>query len=157
MAKIKDNDVIIRYENDTYPETGNIEVNGSPVDISDYDVYFYYKEGTKLIRITATKPNAKEGRVAFYPKVTHTQDVTDKNNPVDCEAFTVPGEYIYAIVRSRTIYEPYSDGLYVNINDEFVLYDANNPDHADKDRFTLIEDKMTHKTGKLIISARVGL
>jgi len=155
---------ITRFVNDTSPIRGIIEVNNNYVDLTDYEVYFYYDEiqpdgSIKNIKIKSLFGNVKQGEIAIYPKIQYSWDITDKNNPVNCKPFTIPSPregFDYSIIRTKTTYEKYDKGEYVLIDDNYVTYDPANPDHQGLTRYTKFVEKHTHRVGKLIIMPRVG-
>jgi len=153
---------IIRYKNDTFPISGNVDVDGNAVDLTGWNIYMYYDEkdpdtgAIKNVRIEGNVSDATRGIVAFIPRRRYTFDITDPNNPIEYQPLAVPGLFDYAVVRARISYEVATNGDYVEENGSYVLYDPNNANHTGLVRYNKINEKYTHKVGKLIIEDRVG-
>ena len=148
--------VIFRYENDTYPIVSSVKVNGTPVALNKWDVYFYYNEVdgdvARKIRIEGVMDSRTTGKVKFYPRDKYAYDET---NGVAVAAFTVVGEYEFSIVRTGTSYEADAAGTYVLIGGEYIVYDVTNDEHTDRARFDPYSESMTHAVGMIKVGARL--
>jgi hypothetical protein len=150
--------IIERFQGDSYPITYTYALNGSPVDVRHYALFLYYNEvqpdtSVLLIKLTAVKDDAKNGKVNFYPRSKYCYDVT---NSVAYNGLALVGTHEYSIVRELVGYDTDDTGMYVVVNDVFVVYDAQNVEHTGLQRYTQYQEVMTHDTGTLVVNARVG-
>lgn len=147
---------IERASGDTYPIEFKYKVNGSLIDVEEWDLYFTYNETinevTKAIRIQgiANSLDPEIGKCSFYPREPFSKDITDINNIVDYTPFGSEGLFDYKITRERDFYYFNSSGTYVKINDEYVIYDGS-PGQDDNPRFNKFKEIQTHEIGRINI------
>ena len=168
---IDSNGNIVRVEDDTYPEKFIYTINGSKVDVSDWDVYLHYKEaqGTipetyKNIRITGVKDIFRPSEIAFYPRALYCKEYANNGSLIGpYTGFAKVGVYDFMTTRENVFYYADSNGTYV-INNEFnydeesyVPYDSEDPSHEDLQRFSTYTEKMTHDSGTITITSKISV
>ena len=148
----------IRVAGDTYPETVNIKVNGTPVNLSGYTVQLQYEEvqptGDVLaITIEGVISPRLTGLVKFHPRELYT---TNTSNSAPYIGMAVVGEHSYRIVRSKVAHEKDVAGTLVIVDREYITYDSGNTAHDGLQLYREYTELMTHETGKLIINSVTG-
>lgn len=147
---------IDRILGDTYPENMRITSDGNLIDLDGWNIYLVYNEApqsgsSKKVRLHGIIRDVRKGFASFYPRVKYSEDITDMNNIVNYEAFTIPGSFKYDLFRSKDVYYTDDNGEYVIIVNAYVLYDSLEPTHAGLQRYLKYTEVQHHYNGLINI------
>lgn len=147
---------IERTLGDTFPVKLKIMSDGGLVNLEGWNIYLVYKETqqdttVKKIRLTGIVKDIVKGQASFFPRIKYCEDITDENNILAYEGFQTPGVFKYNVFREKDVYYRDDNGLYVIVDNMYVLYDSQDLTHVGLQRYVKYTEVQNHYHGNISI------